>query len=240
MTDSPLTKTAEKIECQCSKSLIDTGHYYADCPRHAHFPKAIQLLSEAGLLVSDAPSENDREMLARDVIDRMFGWKHLRKYGTMSKEWMDKLRDGLARAIVHSTPITPTAPVDRERDLQQSIDDLHEELKIARESRDAALEVMNQHKCGEQAERAYARAVQAESTLAGVGSPVPAQLDEAKLRESLREVLAGQEAMHCTRAWEAWQVGTMTADDFSLVADDDEAFEEIVQAALKGLRGGAQ
>lgn len=75
---------------------------------------------------------------------------------------------------------------------------------------------------------------------ADVGSPAPAQADEAKLRESLREVLAGQEAMHCTRVWEAWQVGTMTADDFSLIADDDEAFEEIVQAALKGLRGGAQ
>ncbi|WP_336652976.1 MULTISPECIES: hypothetical protein [unclassified Leucobacter] len=43
---------------------------------------------------------------ARNVIDRMFGWKHLRKYGHMSESWMDQLRDGIAQAILAGEPTT--------------------------------------------------------------------------------------------------------------------------------------
>lgn len=52
---------------------------------------------------------------------------------------------------------------ERERDLERTIADLGEEVRIAREGQDAAIEVMNQHRCGEQAESAYRRAMRAES-----------------------------------------------------------------------------
>lgn len=53
-----------------------------------------------------------------------------------------------------------------------------------------------------------------------------------KIARALAEILDGQEAMHCTRGWEAWSVGTMSEDDFSLVTEDHDAFNEIVDAVL--------
>lgn len=71
---------------------------------------------------------------------------------------------------------------ERERDLERTIADLGEEVRIAREGQDAAIEVMNQHRCGEQAESAYRRAMRAESR----------EVTEAKVEavaESIFEVL---------------------------------------------------
>ncbi|MEV8336992.1 hypothetical protein [Leucobacter sp. NPDC077196] len=54
----------------------------------------------AATVTGEAGPSDARLAQARDVIDRTFGWKHLRKYGHMSEEWMDKLRDGLARNVL--------------------------------------------------------------------------------------------------------------------------------------------
>lgn len=58
------------------------------------------------------------------------------------------------------------------------------------------------------------------------------RMSEDKVRERLAKVLDAQEAMHCTRVWEAWGVGTMGADDFVPVTEDEAALQEIVDAAL--------
>lgn len=75
------------------------------------------------------PSEA-RLAQARDAIDRTFGWKHLRKYGRMSEEWMDKLRDGLARNVLASEEIPAAAVTD---DREKLIAELREEARIVRE-----------------------------------------------------------------------------------------------------------
>lgn len=51
--------------------------------------------------------------------------------------------------------------------------------------------------------------------------------------DAARTTLDKQEVLHCTRALEAWQHGTMTEDDFTLVTYDDEAVEEIVNTILE-------
>jgi hypothetical protein len=59
-----------------------------------------------------------------------------------------------------------------------------------------------------------------------------------EVRESVRAAVA--EALgrtyDCTRVWEAWQVGTMGPDDFSLVAEDDDRVAEIADAAIEAMR----
>lgn len=58
-----------------------------------------------------------------------------------------------------------------------------------------------------------------------------------QLREALRDALSitlGQ-AMDCTRVWTAWQAGTMTEDDFQLLADNDERLDELTDAVLEQL-----
>lgn len=62
-------------------------------------------------------------------------------------------------------------------------------------------------------------------------------VDEDKLAEVIGGVLAGQEAMHCNRVWEAWGHGTMSEDDFSLVSDDEEAVTEIARAVAEWFMG---
>lgn len=56
-------------------------------------------------------------------------------------------------------------------------------------------------------------------------------------RERLRNALsvALGEAMDCARVWSAWGVGTMSEDDFSLLADNDERLDELVDAVLAAL-----
>ena len=47
MTNQPslnpdaLALGALSVECQCSDHLIECGEYYIDCPRHAHYEKAV-------------------------------------------------------------------------------------------------------------------------------------------------------------------------------------------------------
>jgi len=53
---------------------------------------------------------------------------------------------------------------------------------------------------------------------------------EAALAEALGE------AMDCTREWGAWFVGTMTQNDFVLVADDQGRLNEIAEAVILAIK----
>lgn len=55
--------------------------------------------------------------------------------------------------------------------------------------------------------------------------------DRGAVRDAVAAALG--EAMDCTRVWSAWGVGTMSQDDFQLVAEDDERLDEIVDAAIE-------
>jgi hypothetical protein len=61
-------------------------------------------------------------------------------------------------------------------------------------------------------------------------------IDDLKpqIAAALKEALG--EALDCTRVWEAWSVGTMSADDFALVAEDEDRLSEIVEAVLAPVR----
>lgn len=51
--------------------------------------------------------------------------------------------------------------------------------------------------------------------------------------EALREAVAerlGSAAFDCTRVWSAWGVGTMSADDFAPIADNEDRVAEIADA----------
>ena len=54
--------------------------------------------------------------------------------------------------------------------------------------------------------------------------------------EAVKAELDSQEAMHCTRVWEAWRYGTMTEEDFVNVSEDDECVQALVAAAEPNLR----
>ena len=54
--------------------------------------------------------------------------------------------------------------------------------------------------------------------------------------EAVKAELDSQEAMHCTRVWEAWRYGTMTEEDFVNVSEDDECMQALVAAAEPHLR----
>ena len=54
--------------------------------------------------------------------------------------------------------------------------------------------------------------------------------------EAVKAELDSQEAMHCTRVWEAWRYGTMTEEDFVNVSEDDECVQALVAAAEPHLR----
>lgn len=55
-------------------------------------------------------------------------------------------------------------------------------------------------------------------------------VDRSAVRDAI--AIALSDAYDCTRVWAAWGVGTMSEDDFQLVAEDDERLDEIVDAAL--------
>ena len=56
-------------------------------------------------------------------------------------------------------------------------------------------------------------------------------------RELAKDRLAKElsDAMDCTRVWDAWYYGTMSQDDFSLIAEDDERLNDIVEAVCAPL-----
>lgn len=55
-----------------------------------------------------------------------------------------------------------------------------------------------------------------------------------KVMDAIAEALG--DAYDCTRVWEAWSVGTMSQDDFSVVRDDQSRLAEIADAAILALR----
>lgn len=50
------------------------------------------------------------------------------------------------------------------------------------------------------------------------------------VRDALAQALG--DAYDCTRVWSAWNVGTMSQDDFVPVTEDDERLHELTIAAL--------
>ena len=54
--------------------------------------------------------------------------------------------------------------------------------------------------------------------------------------EAVKVELDSQEAMHCTRVWEAWRYETMTEEYFVNVSEDDECVQALVAAAEPHLR----
>lgn len=49
--------------------------------------------------MSDPTTE---EVEARSAVDRITGWKHLRRYSGMSPKWMDQVRDAIVRAALEA------------------------------------------------------------------------------------------------------------------------------------------
>jgi hypothetical protein len=61
-----------------------------------------------------------------------------------------------------------------------------------------------------------------------------------ELRQAVIEAVAGALggcAYDCTRVWSAWSYGTMSQDDFSLIAGDDSRLAEIADAAIAAVTG---
>jgi hypothetical protein len=56
-----------------------------------------------------------------------------------------------------------------------------------------------------------------------------------KVRDAIAETLG--EAYDCTRVWSAWSYGTMSQDDFVMVASDEERLDELVSDALAAAQG---
>ncbi|UNY40254.1 putative restriction alleviation protein [Paracoccus phage vB_PmaP_KLEP18-1] len=74
-------------------------------------------------------------------------------------------------------------------------------------------------------------------------APAPQPADDlpekrAKVRASLEDAI-GWDAYDCTRVWDAWSVGTMSADDFEPVLDRLDEITDAVVAALSQNGGAA-
>ncbi len=56
-------------------------------------------------------------------------------------------------------------------------------------------------------------------------------------KQAVRDAVASAlgHAYDCQRVWSAWDVGTMSSNDFSLVAEDDERLNDIPDAALAAM-----
>lgn len=82
---------------------------------------------------------------------------------------------------------------------------------------------------GRCAMREHAKAIVSAAISTGVEQAAPV-VDRSAVRDAVAAALG--DAYDCTRVWAAWGVGTMSEDDFQLVAEDDERLDEIVEAAL--------
>lgn len=76
--------------------------------------------------------------------------------------------------------------------------------------------------------------------LAEMLAEMPKPEVQTALRERVMDAIAEAlgDAYDCTRHWSAWGYGTMSQDDFSLVADDSDRIGEIADAAIGAI--GAQ
>jgi hypothetical protein len=63
--------------------------------------------------------------------------------------------------------------------------------------------------------------------------PISFNFELEVVKDAVYEALG--DALDCGRVWSAWQVGTMSEDDFSRVADDDGRLNEISTAAIKAV-----
>lgn len=55
-----------------------------------------------------------------------------------------------------------------------------------------------------------------------------------RVRDAIAEAIGG-DAYDCTRAWSAWGVGTMSADDFYCITDDGERLMDIADTAIAAI-----
>lgn len=64
--------------------------------------------------------------------------------------------------------------------------------------------------------------------------PEPAPAQDRELPEAVIDAVSAAlgEAYDCTRTWSAWSYGTMSQDDFSMVAEDGDRVAEIARAAI--------
>lgn len=65
--------------------------------------------------------------------------------------------------------------------------------------------------------------------------------EEAKARDRVRDAVAGAlDGLYtCGRVWNAWNVGTMSQDDFAPAAEDDDVVGNVTDAAIAAMKGGA-
>lgn len=71
--------------------------------------------------------------------------------------------------------------------------------------------------------------------VAGLGATPDAPDPITAVSDVIAEHLGG-DAYFCTRVWEAWGVGTMSANDFEPIVDDDEFIHEMATAAIAAYR----
>jgi hypothetical protein len=60
----------------------------------------------------------------------------------------------------------------------------------------------------------------------------------ARVQDAIASALGGM-ALDCLRVWDAWRVGTMGPDDFSVIVDDSDRLAEITDAAIAEMQGEA-
>ncbi len=67
-------------------------------------------------------------------------------------------------------------------------------------------------------------------------TPLPAAPDitREQVKAAIADALGGG-AYDCLRVWSAWNRGTMGADDFSPIAEDDDRVAEIADAVIAAL-----
>ena len=112
MPDTPLNPDAleagaQSMECQCSRHVIDCGEYYADCPRHAHYPKAVS----AYLAVAQPEVNSAVEAFINERPEYITALKNTRGTDDQSDYWRwqghAESRRQLAQALGWTVPHNP-------------------------------------------------------------------------------------------------------------------------------------
>ena len=248
MTDSP-TKTAER---QTPHSVVMgtlSGYGMLGSVRNHVSSLIVRDLSEAGLLVSDAPTEEQIER----ALDSWVGGGFVSTYPESVQYWWPKMRAALTAAGVGSpVPVRKSPPVELALDLWQALgfpagefDGYYERNGWAgtwANLLQAPGGVNQREKCGDDSdgEPCVLRAgdhlvhygasdVGSSEPLPSSTSPAPVQIDAAKLADKLLALMR-EEAMLFENGSEEW------------IAESDPV--EVIPALGRGLsewlRGGAQ